>query len=424
MDDGKIRHDRAEVEAILGAGRPSPWRRRALVAVLLLFLGAAAAGYALLGRDPGSRTTWVTEPADRADLTVVVTATGTVEPTNQVEVSSELSGIVRKVSVDYNSTVHAGDVLAELDTDKLSATVDSSRAKLVAARAQIVQAQATVKETRVALDRKRALVSSSAVSRQDLDSAQAAYDRAVAGKAVAEADAGVAEAQLSLDETNLTKARIVSPINGVVLSRNVDPGQTVATSFQAPVLFTIAEDLREMEVQVDVDEADVGKVRDGQPATFSVDAYPERRFEASIRELRFGSEVVSGVVTYKAVLATANPDLLLRPGMTATAEITVDRVQDALTVPNAALRFTPPATTAKSTSRGLLSALLPRMPQFRSASPNQVETDHRRVWVLRDGVPVAVPVVTGLSDGRRTAILEGELKAGDAVVVDSSSGGR
>jgi HlyD family secretion protein len=366
----------------------------------------------------------VTEPAVRANLTVVVTATGTVEPTNQVEVSSELSGIVRKVLVDYNSAVHAGDVLAELDTDKLSATVDSSRAKLVAARAQIVQAQATVKETRVALDRKRALVSSSAVSRQDLDSAQAAYDRAVAAKAVAEADAGVAEAQLSLDETNLAKARIVSPINGVVLSRNVDPGQTVATSFQAPVLFTIAEDLREMEVQVDVDEADVGKVKEGQPASFSVDAYPERRFEASIRELRFGSEVVSGVVTYKAVLATANPDLLLRPGMTATAEITVDRVADALTVANAALRFTPPATDAKSGSRGLLSALLPRMPQFRSASPNQVETDRRRVWVLRDGVPSAVPVVTGLSDGRRTAVLEGELKAGDAVVVDSSSGGR
>lgn len=411
------------MEALLGIGRPAAGIGRRLwrLGLWTALAAVVAAGlYGLFGTGSNAPRAYVTQPASLADLTIIVTATGTVEPTNKVDVSSELSGIVRRVLVDYNSVVAAGDVLAELDTDKLTATVDSSRARLVAARAKILEARATVTETRLALDRKRALAATQAGSQQDLDAARAAQDRAVASLAVAEADVGVAAAELQLDETNLAKAAILSPINGVVLERNVDPGQTVATSFQAPVLFTIAEDLREIEVRVDVDEADVGKVREGQLASFSVDAHPERRFEAAIRQLRFGSEVVQGVVTYKAVLATENADLLLRPGMTATAEIVVERLSDALTVPNAALRFSPPADEAAPSGQGLLSKLLPRMPTFRPASrPDNV--GERQVWVLRDGRPAAVAVTVGATDGRLTAITGGDLAPGQAVIVDTAA---
>jgi len=417
------KHDQADIEAILGLDRPvvsrfRTWRRYLIGAALAAL--AVVGLYLAFGGGAATPLRYVTEPASRGDLTVIVTATGTVQPTNKVDVSSELSGTVRKVLVDYNSAVKVGDVLAELDTDKLRATVDSSRAKLVSARAQVEQAKATVEETKLTYERRKTLLATQAGSKQDLDTAKAAYDRAVAALDAAQAEIGVAAAQLTLDETNLNKARIVSPINGVVLARNVDPGQTVASSFQAPVLFTIAEDLKQMEVQVDVDEADVGKVREGQKATFTVDAYPERKFQASIRELRFGSEVVQGVVTYKAVLATDNSELLLRPGMTATAEITVEQVPDALTVPNAALRFSPPVQVT-ATNESFLRKLLPRMPQFRAASQKEATGGKRVVWVLKDGTAAAVPVVAGATDGRRTAILEGDLKPGEAVIVDTAA---
>jgi HlyD family secretion protein len=421
------RPDEADIEAVLGIDRPAAsrlraWRRYLLWAVLAAL--ALAGLYALAGGGGGGTALrYITEPASRDNLTVLVTATGTVQPTNKVDISSELSGTVRKVLVDYNSAVKVGDLLAELDTDKLKATVESSRAKLVSARAHVEQAKATVEETRLVYERKRALVVTQAGSKQDVDTAKAAYDRAVAALAAAEADVGVAAAQLTLDETNLNKARIVSPINGVVLARNVDPGQTVASSFQAPVLFTIAEDLKAMEVQVDVDEADVGKVRETQRATFTVDAYADRKFAASIRELRFGSEVVQGVVTYKAVLATDNSELLLRPGMTATAEITVEEVADTLTVPNAALRFSPPVEEGGA-KESFLSKLLPRMPQFRAASQKETTGDSRVVWVLKDGVATAVPVVIGPTDGRRTAIAKGELAPGQAVIIDTATATR
>jgi HlyD family secretion protein len=229
----------------------------------------------------------------------------------------------------------------------------------------------------------------------------------------------VAEAELKLNQTNLAKAKITSPINGVVLKRNVDPGQTVASSLQAPVLFSIAEDLRQMEVQVDVDEADVGKVGEGQEATFFVDAYAERRFSARIRELRYGSEVVQGVVTYKAVLSTDNAELLLRPGMTATAELAVQHVERALLIPNAALRFSPPTQSESDKSGGLLQKLLPGRPQFRPASRREEAGPDRTVWVLRDGQLSATTIRIGASDGKRTEVLKGDLAEGQAVVTDA-----
>ncbi|WP_244500550.1 efflux RND transporter periplasmic adaptor subunit [Methyloceanibacter methanicus] len=336
---------RAELEAVLGAGK-SASRFRLLKPLLLVGLAAGAAALAYMffgGGGSADGTRYVTESVTRGDLTVTVTATGTVQPTNDVEISSELSGIVRNVLVDYNSPVTTGQTLAELDTDKLQSAVDSSRAKLQAAQAKVSEAEASVLEARLDHERKARLAERHAGSILDLEVAEAKLKRALATEESAKADVAAASADLAQAETDLEKALIRSPITGVVLSRNVEPGQTVASSLQAPILFTIAEDLTKMEVQVDVDEADVGKVHEGQNAHFSVDAYPGKKFDAQIRELRYGSEVVQGVVTYKAVLTTDNTELLLRPGMTATAEIIVAEVDNALTVPNAPCAFLRPA---------------------------------------------------------------------------------
>lgn len=402
-------------------GLPIPARLRgpwgvglALIAVVALVLLAVLR----FGPRSPDELRFVLDEARRDDLTVVVTATGSVQPTDEVDVSSELSGIVRSVFVDYNSIVKVGQKLAELDTDKLEATVQDSRARLAAAEAAIEEAEATIVEQKLAYDRARALVERNVSSERDLDVARAAYDRAVAALASTRAQAESARAELKLNETNLSKACICSPIDGIVLKRQVEPGQTVASSLQAPVLFVLAQDLKSMEVQVDVDEADVGLVREGQPASFTVDAYPDRPFEAKIKELRFGSEVVQGVVTYKAVLSADNEALLLRPGMTATAEITVEQLANVLTVPNEALRFTPPAS-APQDDRGFLQRLLPGRPPFRPPSQRDSGGPQRTIWVLRDGLPEAVAIRIGATDGRRTQVVAGPLEEGAKVIVDA-----
>ena len=412
--------DRLEIQSILRAGgslspswlqrREVRWGAAVVVGVLLL------AGIRLMSTG-NTAVRYVTEPVKRDNLTVLVTATGSVQPTTKVDVSSELSGTVRKVLVDYNSTVVAGQVLAELDTDKLKATAESSRAKVTAANAKVADAAASVVEKQRDLARKKTLAGKQISSVHDLDVAQAAHDRAVASLDSARADVGVAEADLRLNETNLVKARIVSPIGGVILKRNVEPGQTVASTLQAPVLFSIAEDLKQMELQVDVDEADVGKVGIGQSATFGVDAFPDRKFPATIRDVRFASETIQGVVTYKAVLSIDNSELLLRPGMTATAEITVTQIQDALVIPNAGLRFAPQVrdTTSK---QSFLRRVLPGPPQFRPATRRDEAGPNRTVWVLQNGEPAPARIVIGASDGKRTVVASGELKLGQALIVD------
>jgi HlyD family secretion protein len=414
---------KAELESVLGLGKPaSRVRRLRPVIILGLVTATAVLAYALIGGGGSANgVQYVTEPATRGDLTVTVTATGTVQPTNDVEISSELSGIVRTVLVDYNSAVTKGQVLAELDTQKLKSAVDSSGAKLQAANARVSEAQASVAETRLEFDRKAKLAKTRAGSILDLEVAEANLKRAMASEESAKADVAAASADLAQAKTDLEKAQIRSPITGVVLSRNVEPGQTVASSLQAPILFTIAEDLKKMEVQVDVDEADVGKVHEGQKAHFTVDAYPSRHFDAEIRELRYGSEVVQGVVTYKAVLTTDNSELLLRPGMTATSEIIVAEVDDALNVPNTALRFTPPSAEPRD-QRSFLQKLMPGPPRLRKpSSTGQPAGPERTVWTLSDGTPEARSVTIGATDGKRTEILKGDLTVGEPLIVDTET---
>jgi HlyD family secretion protein len=417
-----------DIEALLGVGK----RRRfgLLRGRSLLWLAAAAAlgigAYAFwsLNGTPAA-VAYATEPVTRGDLTVVVTATGSAQPVTQVNISSELSGTVRKVLVDYNSPVKAGQPLAQLDIDKLTASVENVRAKLEAAKARVMDTAASIEEKRGQYERRRLLVAKQAASAEDLDMAKGAYERAIAQHANALADVKVAAADLRINEINLTKACICSPIDGVVLTRNVDPGQIVASSLQAPVLFVIAEDLRRMELRVDVDEADVGKIKPGQNATFSVDAYPERKFPAVIKDIRYGSEVVQGVVTYKAILSIDNSELLIRPGMTATAEIVVQQAKGVVLVPNQALRFSPAVTRAREQQQSFLQLLLPRgRPTFRPPSKQEGTGATRNVWILVDGVPAAVRVVPGVTDGRRTEISKGDISIGQRVIVDTVSARR
>lgn len=375
------------------------------------------------GSDSSYTPRYRTEQTQRGDLTVIVTATGTLQATNEVDVSSELSGIIKTVEVDYNSKVKVGQILAKLDTLKLEAQVTQSKAALESATAKVLQAQATVKETRSKLDqlrRVKQLSNNKVPSQLEVDAAEAAVERALADLASAKAAVSQSRATLASNETDLSKAAIRSPVNGIVLTRKAEPGQTVAASLDPPVLFTLAEDLTKMELVVNVDEADVGHIQEGQEATFSVAAYPNRTFDARIVQARFGSTTTSGVVTYETVLQVENPDLSLRPGMTATADMIVKRIKDAILIPSAALRFTPPVQEEKKSSTGLVGSLLPRPP---IPKPRQREDTGGRkeqyVWTLRNGQLSTVPVTIGSSNGGLTEVVGGGIEPGMEVVVDT-----
>jgi HlyD family secretion protein len=381
-----------------------------------------AASLVLLG-DQQAEVRYETAPARRGDLTVTVIATGELQPVVQVEVGTEISGTIETVGADFNDRVRVGQVLARLDTDQLQARRRQAEAALVLARARVKEGQATVLETRKRQRRVQDLIKGNLSTQEEADTAAAAFARAEAVLAVAEAQVVQAQAQVDADRRMLEKAEIRSPIDGIVLQRQIEPGQTVAASLQTPVLFTLAENLAHMELQVAVDEADVGKVREGQTATFTVDAYPDRHFAASITQVRFAPKTVDGVVTYQTVLSVDNADLSLRPGMTATAEITVDQRKDRLLIPNAALRFTPaqPGQPAKQSGGSLFNKLFPRPVRGPAQSPKGEEAAgkaERRVWVLEEGKPVAVPVKLGATDGRLTEVLEGSIEVGTALVVD------
>jgi HlyD family secretion protein len=389
--------------------------------LIALALALITAVVAVLTLKKGSAYQFKTATVQRGDLTVTVTATGTLEPVTQVEVGSELSGTIKTVEVDYNDRVQVGQILARLDTDQLEAKFRQSQASLGLAQARVQEAQATVLETHTAHYRLQALVKKNLSSQQELDAAAAAYARAEAALAMARAQVTQAQAQLDSDRTALHKALIRAPINGIVLKRQVEPGQTVAASLQAPVLFILAENLTHMELHVAVDEADVGQVTQGQSATFTVDAYPDRMFLAVITKVYYAAQTVEGVVTYETVLSVENADLALRPGMTATADVTVKKLTNVLLIPNAALRFTPPVLeeAAAPGGKGLLGRLLPRPPSSTGKRQDvQTTSGRKRVWTLRDGAPVAIVVTVGATDGQMTEVVAGDISPGLPLLVD------
>lgn len=398
----------------------------ALVAILVVVAAI------IIWKTAGKTTVpqYKTEQVRRGELTVIVTATGTLQPTNTVSVGSELSGIIKSVEVNYNDRVKVGQILTRLDTSKLEAQLAQSRAALESAKAKVLQAQATVAETRSKLSQYQKvseLSSGKVPSQAEMDAAEAAFERARADAANAAAVVSQAQAAFQSNETDLSKSIIRSPINGVVLTRNIEPGQTVAASFQAPVLFTLAEDLAQMELHVNVDEADVGKVQEGQKAIFSVSAYQNRTFEARITQARYASTITSGVVTYETVLKVSNTDLSLRPGMTATADITVKKVENAILISSTALRFTPPKSenTTKS-SDSLISRLLPSPPRPTTKQREETSDNKRqqRVWILENGQLSPVSITTGSANGGMTEVVAGDIQPGMEIVVDIISGGK
>lgn len=422
--------------------KPVPVWRRYLkwiigvpVLLLLLFLlsrcvfgGAGATEYA-------------TQDVQRGNLTVTVSATGKLAPTNQVQVGSELSGLVTKVVVDVNDRVTKGQPLALIDPSRFRDAVTQSEAALNASRAQVGQAQATLQQDQAQLSRLQEvsrLSGGRVPARTELDTAIATVARDQAGVRAAQANVVSAQAALSSNQTQLTKTVIRSPVNGVVLARQIDEGQTVAASFSTPTLFVIAEDLSAMELQVAIDEADVGSVQQGQTATFTVDAFPGKTFPATITRVDVGSNLsaqstttaasttAAQVVSYAATLSVSNPDLQLRPGMTATAEIITKSRPNVLLVPNAALRFSPATPQAASTSSGIASAIVPSRPRRGGSekAAGGARTGQQTVYVLGDdGKPQAVKVTTGDTNGTVTEITGGDLKPGQKVITGQLASG-
>ena len=366
------------------------WRRWP---VLLLALAGAGAATWWYTRSP-EPTDYVFEAADAADIRATVTATGTLQPIDKVTIGAEVSGRVEAILVDFNDRVSKGQVLARLNTDELEARAVQTRAGVAQAVANLNKAEHDF--TRASDLRKRGYVS------------QEAFDQTLTSRELARAALNSARAVSDQSEANLAKAAIRSPMDGIVLDRKVERGQTVASSFQTPELFVIASDLTHLELTVDIDEADIGELRVGQPASFAVDAYPARNFTAKLLELRNAARTVANVVTYQGVLDVNNSDGLLKPGMTATADIEVRAAKQVMSVPNRALRFTPNAKSGSS-----FGANKKRDPEAPLASGTG------RVWTLgKDGAPVVRIVRLGITDGKRTQILSNNLRAGEALIVD------
>jgi len=407
------------------------WYRRPIlwVGVLALLLAGAGLWWWQARQAANAAPSYSTQPAARGDLTLTVIANGTLQPTRTINIGSELSGTVLKVNVDVNDAIKKGQVLVVLDTAKLGDQILRSEAAVAAASARVEQAQATVEEAAGSLARFEAVARLSGgkvPSMAELDGARAAHKRAIADAASARASVRDALAALSTDRINLSKASIAAPADGIVLTRTVDPGNAVAASLQAVTLFTVAENLSKLRLWVYVDEADVGAVKVGQTATFTVSAYLARKFPARITRVGFGSTITDNVVTYLTYLDVDNADLNLRPGMTATASITAATRSNVLLVPNTALRFSPTVASADAKAKASVFASMgPRMPgaNRKSAAAGASTAAAKQVWVLpQDGTPVAVAVTPGISDGHMTEITGGDLQAGMLVITDQKTG--
>jgi HlyD family secretion protein len=408
---------------------------------VVLLAAVGAGGWALwrARRAADDAAQYRTETVDRGDVVMTVTATGTISPVTTVQVGSQVSGIIARLFADFNTPVHKGQLLAELDPTALQATVAQRQA-------DVDRAEISLRNADVHLKRVQAMVDEKVSPQGDLDDAQAARDTA---------DSALAQARAALDQarTNLGYTKIFSPVDGVVVSRQFDVGQTVAASFQAPTLFTIAEDLTQMQVRADVDQADIGRVAVGQKARFTVDAFPDREFDAEVSQIRLNATVNQNVVTYPVILTVANRDGALRPDMTADVVLEVARASDVLRVPNAALRFRPPASAAASGARSgrpggapaEASAARPSGSggfagrpgggRGEGSAPGGSAAAASGSWHGEHKLPPGFAVVyklgpagalerarihTGLTDGRYTEVKEGELAAGDAVVVGAT----
>ena len=375
------------------------------ILVIILFL------FFLFGRGKESQAKYTTTKIERGDISVIVTATGTLNALTTVQVGSQVSGTISQLYADFNSIVKKGQVVAQLDPTFLKAQVAQTEADLERANAQVNQAKRE-------LERAKTLSEKNLISQADLDVALTNYELALATQKSS-------QATLDRSITNLHYATITSPIDGVVISRDVDVGQTVAASLSAPTIFTIANDLTKMQVETSIDEADIGQIQAGQKVDFTVDAYPDKHFTGSVSQVRLNPSIVQNVVTYPVIIDVDNPELLLKPGMTANVTVLIDQRENVLKVRSAALKFMPsmdkqvkmPTRTRENSHAASASSNPDSGGQFRkwASSP--------KVWILgKEGRPKPVLVQTGLSDGSVTEVISDSLKEGEEVIISQANG--
>jgi HlyD family secretion protein len=376
--------------------------RRWLIGAAVLIVLLAVAGGAWWATQGEARISYTTAPVTRGAVTRAVTATGTVNPVLTIIVGSYVSGVIRQLFCDYNTEVKQGQVCAKIDPRPYQSVVDQDKANLDIAKAQLEKDKASLVYAQVNYERNRLLALRNFVSRDVADNARSVYEQAQAQIALDAATIELRQALLDAANINLGYTDIASPVNGTVVSRNVTMGQTVAATFQTPTLFLIASDLTKMEVDTNVSESDIGAIKQGNKASFTVDAYPGRIFAGTVVQVRQSPQTVQNVVTYDVVVGADNADLALKPGMTASTQIIIDQRSDVIRVPDQALRYAPGVVAAPTAAPGASA--------------------QARLWLLRDGHAVAVPVVLGLDDDSFTELVSGEVKPGDAVIVAEQRG--
>jgi HlyD family secretion protein len=366
--------------------------KKVLLILIIVIIGAAAF-FSL--KDNGEKLKFRTVKVIRGNIVETVTASGVVNPVNTVLVGTQVSGTVSRIHADFNSPVKKGQLIAEIDPAIFEAKLDQSRANLMQARADLEMAEANLVNSKREMERKKTLLSKEILPQSEFDRAETEYMSSRAQASAAKARIAQAKATLKQDETNLRYTRILSPVDGIVISRNVNVGQTVAASFQTPTLFTIAEDLTRMQIDSSVDEADIGKVQVGQNVEFTVDAYANITFKGNVSQVRLAPTTVENVVTYNVVVMVDNTGLKLKPGMTATVSMIISDKKGVLMVPNSALRFT----------------------YSDSGKPDMYDT--QGIWTLKNGNPERTDITTGISDGEYTEITSGNIKEGHDVIVES-----
>lgn len=383
-------------------------KRKGIIITVIVLVVLIALGIGLYFLRAGKgKNLFRTEKVTRGDIVAQVTATGTINAVVNVLVGTQVSGTISHIYADYNSPVKKGQILAQIDPSLFQAQVDQARANLAQAEAALKKAEVTLLDAKKTYERNKMLLEKGFIAQSELDVSETSYLSAQAQLELARAQVQQSKASLSYAETNLKNTRIVSPVNGIVISRNVDVGQTVAASFQTPTLFTIAQDLRRMQIDTNIDEADIGKIKTGQLANFTVDAYPDTVFRGTVKEVRNAPITISNVVTYDVVIEVNNDDLKLKPGMTANVTITYDERKNCLRVPNAALRF---------------RFMTPRAKEIREKLEKAGKKIGPAVWVLENGKPKRYPVKPGLSDGNYTEITSDNLQEGQEVIIEYLGG--
>jgi HlyD family secretion protein len=412
-------------------------RKAALWIVVLVVVSVA--GFGLWRWQAGRAApdvTYKTANVEKKKIVARVTASGTLQATVTVQVGAQVSGRIAKLNADYNSVVKKGQLIAKLDPQLFIATVEREQANYTSAKAGLLRAEAQQRDAELNAKRSRSLNEQGLASASELQTAETNLSVATAQTEVAKATLQQQAAALNQAKVNLSYTDILSPIDGVVISRSVDVGQTVAASLQAPVLFTIAEDLKTMQVHTSVAEGDVGRLQPGMETWFTVDAFPGQRFRGKVAQIRNAAQTVQNVVTYDAVIDVPNEELKLRPGMTATTTIVFAEKHDVLAIPNTAIRFKPPPEVASSVPSAPSPPSAPVSITAAAAEPPAAgsarvrrraptgDVPEKTIYVLRNGRPEPIEIKTGLSDGTITEIVAGDLKEGDAVVTEANIAGK